>query len=275
VPLAEIPKGILEVAQHNRVGHPAYFLGQVRVYGIWYFFPVVLALKTPIAALALGALGFGILVRRGVRHRDWIPLIAPVVAVAILAVAMPSDINIGVRHVLPFYLALALAVGVAWEWLWRRLTSVRSRAALVAATGMLSVGSFTVHPDYLSYFNVIAGRDPSRLVADSDLDWGQDMFRLRREAAARGVDTLKFAYIGTADVSPIVGVPVKYWDGNGRPSGWVAVSETWYRRGQIYERRGRYVVEPNAMRWLDSAAMAIHVGKGIRLYKVPAPTPAP
>jgi len=273
VPLAEIPKGILEVAQHNRVGHPAYFLGQVRVYGVWYFFPVVLALKTPIAALALGALGFGVLLRRGVRHRDWIALTPLLVAVAVLAVAMPSDINIGVRHVLPFYLGLALAVGVAWEWLWQRLTSSRSRAALVAATAMLSVGSFTVHPDYLSYFNAIAGRDPSRLVADSDLDWGQDMFRLRREAAARGVDTLKFAYIGTADVSPIVGVPVKYWDGNGRPAGWVAVSETWYRRGQIFERRGRYVVEPNAMHWLDSAATAIHVGKGIRLYKVPPSPP--
>ncbi len=94
------------------------------------------------------------------------------------------------------------------------------------------------------------------------------MFRLRREVANRGVDTLQFAYIGTADVSPIVGVPVKYWDGNGRPTGWVAVSETWYRRGQIYERRGRYVVEPKAMLWLDSAATAIHVGKGIRLYNV-------
>jgi hypothetical protein len=272
MPLTEIPKGILEVAQHDRVGHPAYFLGQVRVYGVWYFFPVVLALKTPIAALALAALGFGLLLRNGMRQHDWIALIPLIVAIAILAVAMPSAINIGVRHVLPFYLGLALAVGVAWEWLWRRLTSIPSRGALVAATAILSVGSFTVHPDYLSYFNAIAGRDPARLVADSDLDWGQDMFRLRKEAAARGVDTLKFAYIGTADVSPIVGVPVKYWDGNGRPDGWVAVSETWYRRGQIYERRGRYFVEPNAMHWLDSAATAIHVGKGIRLYKVP---PAP
>jgi hypothetical protein len=272
VPLAEIPKGILEVAQHNRVGHPAYFLGQVRVYGIWYFFPVVLALKTPIAALALAALGFALLGRRAIRGRDWVPLVPLAVAVAVLAVAMPSDINIGVRHVLPFYLALVLAVGVAWDWLWRRLTSVSHRATLVAATALLSSGTFTVHPDYLSYFNAFAGRDPSRLVADSDLDWGQDMFRLRREVAARGVDTLKFAYIGTADVSPIVGVPVKYWDGNGRPNGWVAVSETWYRRGQIYERRGRYVVEPNAMLWLDSAATPIHVGKGIRLYNVPLAT---
>jgi hypothetical protein len=204
-----------------------------------------------------------------------VPLVPLAVAVAVLAVALPSDINIGVRHVLPFYLALALAVGVAWEWLWRRLTSVPSRAALVSATVILSIGSFTVHPDYLSYFNAFAGRDPSNLVADSDLDWGQDMFRLRHEVAARGVDTLKFAYIGTADVSPIVGVPVKYWDGNGRLDGWVAVSETWYRRGQIYERRGRYVVEPKAMWWLDSVATPIHVGKGIRLYRVPSPRPKP
>jgi hypothetical protein len=268
MPLAELPKGIRAVTEHNRVGHPAYFLGQVRVFGAWYFFPVVLLLKTPLAALALGALGFGLLIRRAVRGRDWIPLVPVGVAVVILAVAMPSGINIGVRHVLPIYLGVALAVGVAWDSVWQRLTSRRARTALIAATVFLSAGSVTVHPDYLSYFNALAGRDPSRLVADSDLDWGQDMFRLRREVLARGVDTLKFAYIGTADLSPIVGVPVRYWDGHGRPNGWVAVSETWYRRGNIFERRGAYVLEPKAMWWLDSAATATHVGKGIRLYHV-------
>jgi hypothetical protein len=261
-----------DVAEHNRLGHPAYFLGETRVYGVWYFFPVVLALKTPIAALVLGMLGFGVLVRRGLRTRAWITLVPVVLAVAVVAVALPSSINIGVRHVLPFYVALSLAVGVAWVVLWTRLSSRRARVALSVGTAVLSLGTATVHPDYLAYFNALAGRDPSRLLADSDLDWGQDLFRLRREVQARGVDTLTFAYIGTADLSPIVGVPVRYWDGSARPDGWVAIAETWYRRGQVSERRGRHVVDPTAMWWLDSAATFTRVGKGVRLYRIPPST---
>ena len=270
LPLIEVPKGLLEVKRHNELGHPAYFLGESRSHGVWYFFPVILALKTPLAALALGLLGFGLLIRRARASRDWIALVPVAAAAAVLGVAMTSAINIGVRHALPFYFGLSLAVGVAWVWLWRRLATRALHVALVAGTAILSIGSATVHPDYLAYFNVLAGRDPSRLVADSDLDWGQDMFRLRREVQARGVDTLRFAYIGTSDLSPIVGVPVKYWNGMGRPVGWVAVAETWYRRGVVLGRReGEYIIDQHRMRWLDSAATATRVGNGIRLYRIP------
>lgn len=270
VPLSEIPKGIAEVVEHGRRGHPAYFLGEVRAHGVWYFFPVLLALKTPIAALVLGAVGFVVTVRRALRTGAWKPLIPVTVAVAILGVAATSNITIGVRHVLPFYVALAMAAAVAWNWIWRRARSPAARAVLAVATVAVSIDTATVHPDYLAYFNAFAGRDPSRLVADSDLDWGQDMFRLRRAVRERGVDTLRFAYIGTADLSPLVGIPIKYWDGYGRPSGWVAVTETWYRVGQISVRRGQYVFEPYALSWLDSAATPTRIGKGIRLYRLPA-----
>ena len=275
VPLSEIPKGLRDVASHNQIGHPAYFLGETRIHGVWYFFPVVLALKTPLAALALGLLGFALLVRRALATRDWVFAVPVAVAVAIVSVVLPSSINIGVRHVLPFYIALSLAVGVAWVWLWTRLASVRARVAMAVVVAATSVDALTIHPDYIAYFNPLAGRDPSRLVADSDLDWGQDLFRLRRAVEERGVDTLTFAYLGTGDLSPIVGVPVKYWDGWGRPDGWVAIMETWYRRGQVSERRGRHVVDPNGLLWLDSAATATRVGKGIRLYRIPPPSEKP
>jgi hypothetical protein len=269
MPLAEIPKGIRAVTEHNQHGHPAYFLGESRARGTWNFFPVVLLLKTPISAVLLASLGLVVVARRVIRFNDCRAFVPIAIGAAVLGVAIPSAINIGVRHVLPIYLAVALSIGVAWEWAWQRLRDRRARVILVAATAALSIGTVTVHPDYLAYFNVLAGPDPSRLVADSDLDWGQDMFRLRREVARHDVDTLKFAYLGTGDLSPIVGVPVKFWDGEGRPNGWIAVSETWYRRGQISVRRGRYVIRPNALTWLDSAATFTRIGKGIRLYRIP------
>jgi len=129
----------------------------------------------------------------------------------------------------------------------------------------------TAHPDYLSYFNALAGKDPSELVADSDVDWGQDMFRLRDTLKTYNVDTLHLASLGTPDLSPIIGVPVRHWDGRGRPSGWVGVSETLYRRGHVSGRRGGYVIRPNALKWLDSVSKPIRVGKGFRVYRVEGP----
>ena len=270
LPLAEIPKGILEVMRHNRLGHPAYFLGESRMHGVWYFFPVILLLKTPISALILAALGFVLLVARGIKTRDWIPFVPVAVPAAVLAVSMPAGINIGVRHALPAYLGISLAAGLAWVWVWQRCSTRATRVIVVALTALLSTGAFRAHPDYLSYFNEFAGDDPSELVADSDVDWGQDLFRLRDSLRTRNVDTLHFAYIGTADLSPIVGVPVKYWNGAGRPNGWVAVSETLYRRGQLSWRGDRYEVNQNAMKWLDSASKPIRIAKGIRVYRIGA-----
>jgi len=40
------------------------------------------------------------------------------------------------------------------------------------------ISSLNAHPDYIAYFNELAGRDPSRvLVTGCDLDCGQDLFR--------------------------------------------------------------------------------------------------
>jgi MFS family permease len=271
LPLSELPAGFRQLADHNRYGHPAYFLGHVRARGVWYFFPVILALKTPLAVLTLAIVGFAGSIGHALRGRSWDRLVPIAIVVAVLAVAMGASINIGVRHVLPVYIAMSLAAAVGWCFLWSRWNTRVARAAAIVATTVLSVRTVTIHPDYIAYFNELAGRDPSRLVADSDLDWGQDLFRLAREANRRGIDTLRFAYIGTADLSPIVGVPVKYWDGEGRPNGWIAVAETWYRRGQITFRRGAYEMRPDAMFWLDSAGTLTRVGKGIRLYHVPPP----
>ena len=268
IPLWEVVKGVKEAAEHNAVGHPAYFLGESRVFGVWYFFPTILLLKTPVSALLLGAIGWVLLGMRAVRTRDWIPFVPLCVPLAILGVSMPSGINIGVRHVLPAYLGISLAAGVAWIWLWQRFATRTARQGLVAATALLSAGTVTVHPDHLSYFNVFAGKDPSELVADSDVDWGQDMFRLRDTLKMYNVDTLHLASLGTPDLSPIIEVPVTYWDGNGRPNGWVGVSETWYRRGQVSGQRGKYIIEQNAMKWLDSVAKPIRVGMGFRVYRI-------
>ena len=271
IPAPEILRGVRDVAEHNRGGHPSYFLGDFNVTGVWYFFPVLLLVKTPLSALLLGVGGLVLLARRGWRNADWVALLPIVVSAAILAVAIPSRINIGLRHVLPIYIALALGAGVAWQYAWQRLRRGAARVALAVATALMSVGSATIHPDYLAYFNVLAGRDPSLIVADGDLDWGQDLFRLARVAREQKIDTLRFAHMFSGDVGPIIGVPLARWDGRNRPTGWVAISETLYRFGRLTVRNDRYERDAHANDWLDSAAVFTRIGKGIRLYHIPVP----
>ena len=52
--------GIASVRAHNAEGHSSYLLGRVSTSGFWYYFPVVLGVKTPIAFLILLLLGFWI-----------------------------------------------------------------------------------------------------------------------------------------------------------------------------------------------------------------------
>src|ERR1019366_1046330 len=102
-----ILKGIGEAFQHSMDGHDAYLFGQVSRHGWWYFFPVVLLVKTPLAFMALAGLGAMVAVR-GANARASECLAA---GMAIVLVSLSSSINIGVRHVLPVYAFAAPVAG--------------------------------------------------------------------------------------------------------------------------------------------------------------------
>src|SRR5581483_10715682 len=95
--------------EHNRLGHPSYLLGQRSMTGWWYFFPVVLAVKTPLAFLVLPVIWL-VTARRPAVPRLWIPA---AFSAAILLVGMAGHIDIGVRHILPFYIGLSVIVACA------------------------------------------------------------------------------------------------------------------------------------------------------------------
>jgi hypothetical protein len=53
LPALDFYDGVQAVRIHNKIGHDGYLLGAYRKTGWWYFFPVVLAVKTPIGFLLL------------------------------------------------------------------------------------------------------------------------------------------------------------------------------------------------------------------------------
>ncbi|MBI3473551.1 MAG: glycosyltransferase family 39 protein, partial [Candidatus Solibacter usitatus] len=195
LPAPEIYRGIQTVIDHNRGGHPGYLLGEYSEHGWWVYYLVALAVKTPLPFLAL--LGVGLFFKRD------IGLIAFVAG--ILLVAVFSRINIGIRHVLPVYIALAAIAGAgAIDLVRRGGWPARAGAALLlvlAATSALS------HPDYLAYFNALAGSEPEKILVDSDLDWGQDMKRLGQRLREVGAREVYFNPFIVAHLEAVHGFP--------------------------------------------------------------------
>lgn len=256
LPAPEFWQGLRDVRYANQRGRLAYLLGETRWSGFWAFFPVALAVKTPLPFLVLvgvGLLGLGV---RAVRRREFGALAPAVAATLVLLVCLPSRINLGVRHVLPVYLLLAPVVGYAVVAFWRSGGSL----GRVATVGLLAwqVGAgIAVHPDYLAYFNELAGRRPERVLVDSDLDWGQDLLRLERALRERGVKEVTLGYAGTADLSRHDLPPFRWLEASHPVTGWIAISEYWL------------AVERGRLGWLTSHAPVARVGRSIRLYYLP------
>ena len=251
LPAGKLLWGIGSAFLHVKLGHGSFLLGEIRHNGWWYFFPVVLAVKTPVPFLLLALTGLGLLLRGG-----WRAAAPAAAAVAILLVCLPSTINLGVRHILPIYPLLAIAGAAALGALWRW-----RRAAVALPLVWLAVNTVQAHPDHLPWFNELAGAHPERILVESDLDWGQDLTRLRNTLRARGATSVSLAYFGQAD--PVRhGIPGVRRLERGQPAtGWVAVS--------LHE----LVLNPAGYVWLEGVPSEL-VGRSVRLYHLP-PLTAP
>lgn len=169
-------------------GYPVYLNGELRRSGWWDYYVLTLAYKVPEGTWALILLaGAAALISRRARApwADEVALIAvPVVVLG--AMSFGTDINLGLRYVLPLFPYVFISVGrlapgIAGlgrrgKWVAGGIAGA-SLAATVAAT-------LSIHPHYLAYFNWASGgpdRRPPHLI-DSNLDWGQDLVRLQRWA---------------------------------------------------------------------------------------------
>jgi tetratricopeptide (TPR) repeat protein len=159
-------------AEHGTsVGHHAYLLGEYSTAGWWSYFPIALAVKTPLVALLAFAIGAAGLVRSRTLA-VWLGL--PIVL--FFGLAVTSRVNIGIRHLLPLYPFAFAVAGLG-------LAQVASRARL-AAIVLVSVQlgeAFWTAPHGLAYFNVFGGGSAGghRVLLDSNYDWGQHDGALR------------------------------------------------------------------------------------------------
>lgn len=267
--------GMRDVAAHNAIGHRAYLLGHTSTNGWWYFFPVVLAVKTPISLLILSGIGIVMAVEFARRTGDWRATVPAFAAATILVVVLPIRINLGVRHILPLYSLLSILSAHALVALWKRGRLSRSIAVIAAA--WFALGSLRAHPDYLAYFNEIASQHPERVLVESDLDWGQDLLRLRDTVRGRRIQSLSVAYFGQTGLRRY-GLPnatsVAMDDSSPQPVGWFAISQTNLQFDRFGPNDKFKATMPGRYAWLRSRQPVARVGKSILLFYIPRTVPA-
>lgn len=240
--------GFLAQASHQRLGHEGFLFGRRSSSGWWYYQPAALVLKSTPVELAAFALAAAALVRNGsVASR-----VCGIAAAVLLGMSMASRVSIGVRYVL---ILIPLAVIGATAGLARMLANRPRTAAAIGAAAVLAQAAAAIGaaPRNLSYFNGIAGGPMNgyRLLADSNLDWGQDLPAIRQILASLGARQPVAAYFGTAPPEAY-GVTARLWstapeDAKAKAD-WIVISAT-YLAGLYLENdpfEGFRSVEPFA-----------------------------
>ena len=206
VPLPEhFVLGFDETRRHTEGRYFAYLSGEWRRGGWQKYYLMTLLLKVPLGTWLLSLLALAAALADSRFRGDPVSELAILVppAVFFLAISLLTDINLGLRYVLPvlpFWFLWISRLGRAgspgrlqlWRWLvagavlWNLLCVVR------------------IHPHHLSYFNELAGGPEAghRHLLDSNLDWGQDLHALSTWLERhRPGETVGLAYFGSVDPS--------------------------------------------------------------------------
>lgn len=172
-------------------GRNAFLNGDMSILGFRHFFPYTFLVKTPLSLFGLmGLAGVGILTGRirglsdsgsesdtsfNWRRLAWSSAPLWIFWLVYWAASIRSHLNIGHRHILPTYPMVFILCGAAAVFL--RSPKPMLRWLTVGLAGLFALASLASFPNYLAYFNVLAGGPDGayRHLVDSSLDWGQDL----------------------------------------------------------------------------------------------------
>lgn len=294
--LAQYGLGLAMVLQRAVGGNTTYFLGEINNTGYPFYFPIVYFIKETLTLhiLTLTALFFGLWQFGKKRFYQWNNFnillqqnIAQVLMLSFIALywysSLRSILNIGVRHLLPTFAFIFLLVAQQIS-LWlenneidkNRLVQFLKYAFLVILIVWQIVSVVSVYPSFLAYFNESVGGPVNgyKYVADSNLDWGQDLKRLTAWVNDNKIDKIYLDFFGGALPEYYLGNKFMPWWGDRSPQdikedgGWLAISATFLQGGRgklasgFYDRAGYYD-------WLNDYQPVIVIGHSIFVYHIP------
>ena len=211
---------------------PAFLLGRSWTGARWWYWPGSMAVKLPAGVLVV--LAGGVFAWRrlppGARRRAALAVVAPAAVLGAFTVAQPRPI--GLRYLLPtLALGLVAASPVAGAL---RGRGARALGAALVATQALALAS--AHPHSLAW-TAPPFRPAYRHVADANLDWSQDFWRLRAWAEQHPGAAPWVAYTSSSlSVADVPGARQLLGADPAQVRGWVAVFAsllTTYKRDEL------------------------------------------
>ncbi|MDI6103205.1 phospholipid carrier-dependent glycosyltransferase [Actinoplanes sp. NEAU-A12] len=230
-----------------------FLLGEPYKGSRWYYMPVAILIKTPLAMLALwvgGVLTMLVVPRLRVALLYLLP-----VSAALLLVSMLGSRNYGTRYAifLPLFLGVAAGAVALIELKWSRIAA----GVLVL---WVAVSSLLTFPFYLPYSNeAFGGTARTHLnLHDANVDWGQDLARLGQHLrSAYPGEQVWLAYKGSG-VPAYYGIPAR--DPYSVPEDQV--------RGLLVVSDSRVAIPgPRLKRMIATSQEIDHVGHSIRIYR--------
>jgi len=179
--------------------HPIFLDGIWQLSGFYTYYLKALLYKLPHGFQLL--ILFGLLISwqlggQREKHR-FLSLWLPVGILFFLASA--SNMQLGLRYILPMIPVLALTAGAVVYGLQETQLSTRILTGL--GLFLLLISPLRYHPQHLAYFNELAGGpvDGRYHLLDSNLDWGQDLLRARDYIQAHPEENARLVYFGSLD----------------------------------------------------------------------------
>jgi hypothetical protein len=292
------------VFQRATGGNTTFFLGEISAAGWKNYFPVVYAIKEPLALHILTIIAVLFLAWQVPKNfwkklfssfvpflKQFFPEIAMLIFLAVYwFFTIQSNLNIGVRHVLPtlpfVYLLISGQVKRIFEY------TRRKKKSFIIWSGVFgflifwyALSSLSVFPYYLTHFNELVGgpKNGYLYVTDSNLDWGQDLKRLAKWTdeftppagtafAGREIKKIKVDYFGGSDTKYYLGDKYEPWHGDWNPKDakgkWLAISATFLQGGRGLPAPG--FNQPNGYyRWLYEYEPVTVIGNSIFVYYIP------
>ncbi len=252
--------------------------GEFRVYfaGEWWqgsprpYHLAALLFKLPLATLAFVLWGAAATLRR---RRDgvspvilWLP---PLLLAGTLTFfnALPG----GMRYLLPAlpFLFLGAAAGVLGSGFRDRGRIWRSAVAVLAAG--LVAASLSSHPLQLGFFNRLAGGPERghRWLADSNLDWGQDLSRVPAYLGRHGLSRIYLLYFGHTEPA-LYGIDYALPPDTPAPGTYVVSVN--FALGAEYAAPDHWTsvfIPQGAPAWLRARTPDDRIGASLWVYRVP------
>ncbi len=176
------------IAGGNRA---SYLFGRSYPNGKWFYFPISFLVKTSVALLLLLPLGLVFPFFDPEKRREMIFLLFP--PVVFFTVAMFSNLNLGIRHVLPIYGFFIVAAAAGAVWLARRYHVFKF--VLIAILVFHAVAAVRTTPNYLAFSNDFWGGTDNayRIFTDGNLENGQSVKLVNEYIARENITDCWFA----------------------------------------------------------------------------------